>query len=413
MLKPLKNINFLLLFVGRLITNIGDSIYAIATMWLVYDLTKDPFFSGIAAALTMAPGILTFLIGPLIDRWSLQKILVRTQVLEFFLISLIPIAYFFDILSVWMILIIMPLASFIEQFVYPAQQAAMPRLLKKDELVTGNSLMSFAYQGTDLAFMGISGLMIVYFGAINLFIVDSITFILAALIFRMIKIPPRSSTDAASESESYENYKKELSEGFKAVKGSFISKFLILIIFANFIFGSIQAILPAYADYRGSSAYLGFYLAALTGGILVGSLGSPLLKKMPIGLTVITGTFLSALLWFSSAVIEHAIFSVILFGLSFIPIGYLNVNIFSILQVSTPENLIGRVFSFIGSITVLSMPAGAIAGGFAAKVFGAETVFILGCLGNLLIAFYWLFSPVLRRYTSITNKDTIENQVSA
>ncbi|EDL62874.1 MFS transporter [Bacillus sp. SG-1] len=413
MLKPLKNKNFLLLFLGRLVTNIGDSIYAIATMWLVYDLTKDPFFSGIAAALTMAPGMLTFLIGPLIDRWSLRNILVRTQVLEFFLISLIPIAYYFDILSVWLILIIMPLASFIEQFVYPAQQAAMPRLLKKEDLVPGNSLMSFAYQGTDLAFMGISGLMIVYFGVINLFIFDSITFILAALLFRMIRIPSETSAETNQEPVSFTDYKKELNEGFKAVRGSFIAKFLILIIFANFIFGSIQAILPAYADFRGNSAYLGFYLAALTGGILIGSLVSAMLKKLPIGITVITGTFISALLWFSSAVIEHAVLSVILFGLSFIPIGYLNVNIFSIIQASTPENLIGRVFSFMGSITVLSMPLGALAGGFTAKVIGAETVFVVGCSGNLLIAFFWLFSPSLRSYTTILSMEKTEETVSA
>ncbi|WP_456271822.1 MFS transporter [Bacillus sp. AK031] len=413
MLKPLKNKNFFLLFLGRLITNIGDSIYAIAAMWLVYDLTKDPLFSGIAAALTMAPGVFTFLIGPLIDKWSLRNILVRTQLLEFFLISLIPLAYYLGVLNVWLVLIVMPIAAFIEQFVYPAQQSAMPRILLKDDLVEGNSLMSFAYQGTDLLFMGISGIMIVYFGAINLFVVDAFTFLLAAFLFKLIIVPKQKSQDSLYDSDSPKNYKQELIEGFNAVKNSFISKFLILIIFANFIFGSIQAILPAYADYRGSSAYLGFYLAALTGGILVGSLGAAILKKLPIGVTVIIGTFFSAFLWLASAMVEHTFVSVILFGFSFIPIGYLNVNIFSILQASTPENLIGRVFSFIGSITVLSMPAGALVGGAAAKIFGAETVFLFGCIGNFLIAFYWLFSPALRKYKSLISLDKSDQQVSA
>ncbi|MHA7137866.1 MFS transporter [Rossellomorea arthrocnemi] len=402
----LRNHNFLFLFLGRLITNIGDSIYAIATIWLVYDLTKDPLFTGIATALVMIPGAFTFLIGPLVDRWSLRKILVRTQLIEFTLISIIPISYFLGFLNVWIILVIMPLAAFVEQFVYPAQQAALPKILGKDQLVQGNSLMSMAYQGTDLIFMGLSGVLIIIFGAMNLFIIDAITFVIAAGLFRMILI----SKDSQHGEMTKAKYKQELVEGFQVVKGSFISKFLILIIFANFIYGAINAILPAYADYRGNSAYFGLYLASLTTGILLGSLGASLLKRLPIGKTVIIGATLSSILWIFSSLAENYIISLILFGLSFIPIGYLNVTIFTILQISISEELIGRVFSFIGSITVLSMPLGAVIGGAVAKWIGAENVFIMGATGNILIAMFWLFTPNLRRYSSIIkNQEKIDS----
>lgn len=39
----LKNRNFLLLFLGRIFTNIGDSLYYVAAMWLVYKLSGNPF----------------------------------------------------------------------------------------------------------------------------------------------------------------------------------------------------------------------------------------------------------------------------------------------------------------------------------------------------------------------------------
>ena len=42
-----KNKNFSILLFGRLITNFGDSIYSIATLTLIYILTKSTFYSGI------------------------------------------------------------------------------------------------------------------------------------------------------------------------------------------------------------------------------------------------------------------------------------------------------------------------------------------------------------------------------
>lgn len=39
----LKNNNFLFLFLGRIVTNIGDSIYYVAAMWFVFSLGGSAF----------------------------------------------------------------------------------------------------------------------------------------------------------------------------------------------------------------------------------------------------------------------------------------------------------------------------------------------------------------------------------
>lgn len=121
MKKLWKNKSFLFLFLGRLVTNIGDSLYYISAMWLVYDLSKNPFYSGLAGFLTLLPMTLQFAIGPLIDRWPIKRTIVITQVLQMIIILVIPITYFFDVLTVALILIIMPVSAFIEQFTYPSQ----------------------------------------------------------------------------------------------------------------------------------------------------------------------------------------------------------------------------------------------------------------------------------------------------
>lgn len=116
MKKLWKNKSFLFLFLGRLVTNIGDSLYYIAAMWLVYDLSKNPFYSGLAGFLTLLPMTLQFAVGPLIDRWPIKRTIVITQVLQMIIILVIPITYFFDVLTVALILVIMPVSAFIEQF---------------------------------------------------------------------------------------------------------------------------------------------------------------------------------------------------------------------------------------------------------------------------------------------------------
>jgi len=76
----LRNPSFLLLWSGRVVTNIADSIYYIAAMWLVYDLTGDAFYTGS--------------------------------------------------LPVIMVLSILPIVSFIQQFVYPAQTKLLPEVVR-------------------------------------------------------------------------------------------------------------------------------------------------------------------------------------------------------------------------------------------------------------------------------------------
>ena len=108
---PFENRTFRRLFAGRVITNVGDSLYFIGAMWLVYSLTGDPFYTGLAGFLTMAPGAFQFLAGPLVDRWSIRRTLVGTQVVQALVVATIPIAHVLGALTVWHVLVVMPLLS--------------------------------------------------------------------------------------------------------------------------------------------------------------------------------------------------------------------------------------------------------------------------------------------------------------
>ncbi|WP_276259744.1 MFS transporter [Haloglomus litoreum] len=209
----LRNRDFALLVGGRLVTNAGDSLYYIAAMWLVYDLTGSELFTGLAGFLTMAPAALQFLFGPLVDRTPLERLLVGTQVVQGLLVLVVPAAHYLGVLSVWVVLTVMPLLSLLNQPVYPAQSAALPRIVDRDELVGANSVLTLAYQGVNAGFNALGGVVVAAFGAVTLFLVDSVTFAVATMLFLGLNIPEAGAGDIDDEGSAAEDADEAAADG--------------------------------------------------------------------------------------------------------------------------------------------------------------------------------------------------------
>ncbi|MGK0534533.1 MFS transporter [Bacillus sp. 'calajunan'] len=389
----LKNRNFLLLFLGRIFTNIGDSLYYVAAMWLVYKLSGNPFYSGLAGFLTLLPSALQFLTGPFVDRWSIKNTLVITQVLQCILILIIPITHYFDLLTVQLLLIIMPIVAFIEQFAYPAQSKALPLLLHKTQLLKGNSLFSFAYQGIDLICTTLSGILVALLGAITLYVIDSITFAITALLFFSLKMPKQAETNT---SLSTKQYFTDLKEGFSIVFRSLMGVFLIGSVVANFSIGMTMAILPSFADSLGGVKSYGFFLAAISAGSLIGALCSSWVGKRNVGRVSIIGFATGAIFWFLSTIVPFQWLSILLFGLAWIPIGATNILFATISQIVIPNQYIGRINSVMRSMGTIAIPFGSLIGGYAANLFSSQLIFALASIGILFISLVWLLHPKLR-----------------
>ncbi|MBE7121414.1 MFS transporter [Bacillus cereus] len=389
----LKNRNFLLLFLGRVFTNIGDSLYYVAAMWLVYELSGNPFYSGLAGFLTLLPSALQFLTGPFVDRWSIKNTLVITQVLQCFLILIIPITHYFDLLTVQLLLIIMPIVAFIEQFAYPAQSKALPLLLNKTQLLKGNSLFSFAYQGIDLICTTLSGILVALLGAITLYVIDSFTFAITALLFFSLKMPKQAETNT---SLSTKQYFSDLKEGFSIVFRSLMGVFLIGSVVANFSIGMMMAILPSFTDSLGGVKLYGFFLAAISAGSLIGALFSSWVGKHNVGRVSIISFATSAFFWFLSTLVPFQWLSIFLFGLAWIPIGATNILFATIGQIVIPNQYLGRINSVTRSIGTIAMPLGSLIGGYTANVYSSQLIFALASIGILFISLVWLLHPKLR-----------------
>lgn len=425
MYSVLRNRSFRSLVAGRLVTNAGDSLYAVAAMWLVWELTRSPAMTGVAGFLTRVPSVLQLFAGPLVDRWPLQRVLVLTQLIQAVLVLTVPVAWYFDALTVGIVLTVLPLLSLCNQFVYPAQTALVPRLVEKSQLVQANSALALAYQGTDLVFNALAGVLVAGVGAVALYLVDAVTFLVAALLFLSVRVPaaapepesgssgPENGPALADGGQSFlDGYVTDLREGLGFVRGTLLFPLLLGGVVANFAIAATLPVLPAFGEalagdgVSGATVY-GALLAAVAGGSLVGSLLASTLRTQPYGRLAIVGFAFSAACWLGAVVAPTVAVSVVLFGLAAVPIGVTNVVAGALVQSLSPEALLGRVSSVATSLAVAMAPVGALVGGVVAETLGVPAAVAMGGAGLLFVAGYTLAHRDLRGLAPVDEVRTL------
>ena len=406
-----RNTTFRRLFVGRLVTNAGDSLYYIAAMWLVYDLGGSAFYTGLAGFLTLTPQALQFLVGPFVDRWDLRRLLVGTQVLEGALVLIIPVAAMTGWLSVGVVLVIMPIVAMLNQFVYPAQNAALPRIVHEEELVDANSAFAFAYQGVDTAFSSLGGILVALVGAVSLYLIDSITFALSALIFAATRIPDAEHTTQANTGDvtpGFSDYTEKLREGVAYIRGTVLVLILGASVVVNFSTGATMAVLPVFAASRGGAETYGILLAAITAGLLIGAFSASPLKRIALSRLTTLGFGFGGLAWLAAVYAQGLPMTATLFCLAWIPIGVTNTIFMALIQTHVPEGLVGRVTSVSISASAAAMPVGSLLGGIAGDAVGSTIVVATTGVGFLFLTLYWIAHPLLRHIPAVEEIDPVE-----
>ncbi|GIO31899.1 hypothetical protein J2TS6_30400 [Paenibacillus albilobatus] len=173
-------------------------------------IIRSTLYTGLAGFLSILPRIIQLFSGPMIDRVPLRGLLVYTQLFQALLLLVVPVAYYFDFLTVGLVLAITPILSTINMWFYPAQMSALPKILDKKQLTQGNSLFSIAYQGIDVACNAASGALILLLGAVAIYFWNSLGFFVGALLFMQLKIKKASNHSSNNGKTTTENKTSEL-----------------------------------------------------------------------------------------------------------------------------------------------------------------------------------------------------------
>ncbi|MER2007028.1 MAG: MFS transporter [Psychrobacillus sp.] len=403
------NKNFSNLLFGRVFVNMGDSLYFITIMWLVFDLTQNTFFTGIAGALFMLPEVFSFFYGPLVDRCNKRRFLIVFTLLQALLMLLLYLLYSSGGDTViYIIIFIIPFLAFLSEFTYPIENALIPRFVGNKDLTKANSIMAIAADGINLFFNAISGILIAVTSIASILLGNAALFLLAALLFFRLKINVDEQAAPKIESEEGSTYFADLKEGIKFVKRKEILTLIIPFLILNLLLATFSVNFPALTTMLTESAISYGLLLTVSGlGGVVGSVISNFVyKRMKIGSIIISTVLFYGLSWLIG-ILLGGFFIYIFSFLASIFIGIINVIFTVVFQELPPENMLGRVNTTIKTLITILMPIGAILGGWLPTVLGLEITLLMNASLILVLALVLLCMASIRNM--VIDTELLEN----
>lgn len=185
----MKNRNFFLLWLGQIISQLGDRLDQMALIAFIY--SRAPGSSLQIAKILSFTIIPVFLIGPIagvyVDRWDRRKTMYICDILRAGLVLTIPL-FLFYLKSLIPIYAIIFIVFSVGRFFVPAKLSIVPDLVEKKDLLMANSLVNTTGMIAAILGFGISGILVEYLGAKSGFYLDSLSFLISAgLIFFITK----------------------------------------------------------------------------------------------------------------------------------------------------------------------------------------------------------------------------------
>jgi len=396
-LAPFRHRDFRIFWAGLLLSTIGSQFTTVAMAWQIYELTNSPLQIGLLGLARALPQIALLLVGGLLaDAVNRRKLMMCTQVALFCVSTSLALLTHAGKTGPATLYAATMLLAFFTSLDNPARQAIVPNLVPREVLPRALALNSSQRYIGVIAGPSLAGVVLAAFGAEACYMVDGLSWLFMIVSLAWIRTPLQEGKGWRGMSFD------SLREGLKYVSSHKIIFPLMLMDFGAMFFGSAKALLPVYArdilavGPRG----LGLLYAAGAVGSLTAAVGFSLFGGVRrAGLWIFTGVTvygLSTVLFAGSRIFW---FSVLLLA-----VGGAGDTISSILrgtinQLSTPDELRGRMASINSIFTNTGPPLGQFESGVVAAWLGAELSALTGGLATLaLLAAAAVAFPAIRRF---------------
>lgn len=185
--EVLKNRNFFFLWLGQIISQLGDRLGQMALIGFVY--LRAPGSSFEIAKILSFTIIPVFLIGPVagvyVDRWDRRRTMYACDLLRAILVLTIPLFLFYT-KALSPIYLIIFITFSIGRFFVPAKLSIIPELVDKKDLLIANSLVNITGMIAAILGFGISGVVVEWLGPKGGFYLDTLSFLVSGLLIFLI-----------------------------------------------------------------------------------------------------------------------------------------------------------------------------------------------------------------------------------
>jgi MFS family permease len=395
----LSNSALVRLLAGEFISGIGDWLYLVALLVVVYQESSDPVLLGVVGAARIIPYVvLSVPAGIIVDRYDRRLVLLVTDVARGLIMVGLTIIVATDG-PLWAVVALAILATCFSCFFSPAIGAYLPAMVRDErELGPANSLFATLSELSFILGPAIAGIIIAAADLTLAFALNAVTFaIIAVTLATLPSSNPRAAKAAAARAvdagpdevadpERVEPADVPADDGaasrLLALRRPLFGM-LFLDTVAGFMFGGLSIITVMIAvDQLGvGEAGTGYLNAAVGIGGVLGAIGSGaiiarrnLAPAWFIGVLGLVGGFI--LLGFSTALASA------LLAMAIIAAGSLVADIVSttIFQRIVPDELRGRVLGGMQMLQTGTYAAGSLVMPIAFAALGPQVILPLGAL---------------------------------
>ena len=359
-----RNRNFRQLWLGQVVSQMGDWFDTIALYTIILKLTGSGRYVGLLLVARFVP---SFFFGPIsgvvADRFSRQRIMIVSDLLR----AIVVLGFLFvrrpD--QLWIIYVLTVFQLGLSTFFEPAKTAAIPSIVEDRELLAANAISSVTWSAMLTLGAAIGGFITGWFGTDVAFILDAGTYLLSAALIASIRVPKRKKRERQKLSIGRLLGITETIEGIKYVKDRPRVLAVLLVKPAWGLGGGILTLLAVFGERifpvgKNAAQGIGVLFAARGIGTAVGPIVARRISgeantrmQTSIGLAfMLAGAFYIA---FGSA--TSFVFALVVLGIAHCGGSIIWVFSTVILQRTVEDNFRGRVFAAELALVTLTMAA--------------------------------------------------------
>ena len=403
-----KNKMFVGLLIYQVFSGLGGGIFSLFMLLSVHLLYETPMYTGIAAFLMAVPWLFSFAAGPFVDRANKVRVMRITTFIEFVVVGALVVLAYFDMLNVWFMFALILLYSITSVFEAPSGWAFLRKIVHEDEMLKANSLINIASTagglGVAAILLGVLGLD----GEDNIILIYAISalFLLIAMIVTFFVKDKINETENPVHESKIKQYIAELKLGGSFVRNTnFIFYFLITGVVAVFFMDLAYTNLPEFATtHVGAQGYIILTVAGLAAGLFSSILAGLIGEKFRIGpLVCIVMIMMGVIRIFYAYVLPLSLIGGIALMFVYRLVGNYSGTIeSSLIQRSTPKDMIARVQTVQTTFFAIFGALGALAGGVVGSLITTvDHVFVLQGMVYIAIGFVMILIPSIRRLPRI------------
>ena len=389
--RVLANGRLARLLFGEFVSSIGDWLYLVALLVLIWQESGDPVVLVLVGAARIVPYILLSIpAGIVADRFDRRLVLLSTDVARGVIMVLIAAAVAFD-MSIWIVVALAILATCFSAFFSPAIGSYLPSLVRDEsELGPANSAWSSL---DNLAFFigpAFAALLLSVGSLPVAFLLNALTFAVVALVLFRLPSTLRKPTAPSNEEEGGGATAAATPADLRGALRPILRPLIglsVLNVADGFVFGGLGVITVVLAvDVFGvGEAGTGLLNSAVgVGGICGAVVAGALVLRRRLGPPLLAGAFGLAVGIALLGLVSNFALALGVMALAAAGALLLEITATTLMQRIVPDNIRGRTIGLLETVTVTAYAIGA----FAIPVLAAGqiTAVLVACGAIMAIA---------------------------